>query len=105
MTKSMTKNRLFSFGKNNAGADRDLGLTRLGSRGHAMTLLLWVYLSQSSGYQTHPSHVLFVLALFVHVPFVSASPRQEVVSLSAIVERDQQMGAEIPVRQIHLRVH
>ena len=46
---------------------------------------------------------LFVLALLVHVPLVPAPPREEVVRLPAIVERDQEVRAEVPVREVHLR--
>lgn len=52
----------------------------------------------------HALYALFVLALLVHVPLVLAPPREEVVRLPAIVERDQEVRAEVPVREVHLRI-
>ena len=52
----------------------------------------------------HAFDALFVLALLVHVPLVLAPPREEVVRLPAIVERDQEVRAEVPVREVHLRI-
>lgn len=47
---------------------------------------------------------LFVLALLVHVTFVLALPGQEVGFLPARVERDEEVRAEVPVRQVELRL-
>ena len=55
------------------------------------------------GLVSHALYALFVLALLVHVPLVPAPPREEVVRLPAIVERDQEVRAEVPVREVHLR--
>ena len=47
---------------------------------------------------------LFVLALLVHVPLVLALPREVIALPPALVQRDEEMRAEVAVREVDLRV-
>ncbi|KAF5747524.1 hypothetical protein HS088_TW05G00247 [Tripterygium wilfordii] len=53
----------------------------------------------------HALHDKLVLALFVSVAFILALPWQIELGLSAFVEGDQQVGALVPVRERHPRLH
>nr|GMD18394.1 hypothetical protein Iba_chr07dCG12830 [Ipomoea batatas] len=53
----------------------------------------------------HPLHNKLVFALLVGVALVLALPRQVQLRLAALVERDQQVGALVPVSKRHLRLN